>query len=79
MRCSHDGFHAIQTVYDRSRCVLVYFWICEHCGVRLGEAGSRGYRPSYDPLGGSEDGDAVAFELDRAAVVREHVHVTEHL
>jgi hypothetical protein len=51
MLCSHEGFHAILTVYDRSHGVLVYFWVCERCGERLGEAGSREYRPSYVPNG----------------------------
>ena len=51
MGCSHDGFHAIGTSYDRHKGVLVYFWACEHCGVRLGEARRERYRPSYDPHG----------------------------
>jgi hypothetical protein len=51
MRCAHDGFHAILSVYDRNRGVLLYFWICERCGARLGEAGSKEYRPSFDPRG----------------------------
>jgi hypothetical protein len=48
MCCRHDGFHAILTVYDRTQGVLVYFWVCERCGARLGRAGSRKYRPSCD-------------------------------
>ena len=51
MGCSHEGFHAIGTSYDRHNGVLVYFWACEHCGVRLGEARRERYRPSYDPHG----------------------------
>jgi hypothetical protein len=51
MRCAHDGFHAILSVYDRSGGLLLYFWICERCGARLGEAGSQEYRPSFDPRG----------------------------
>jgi hypothetical protein len=49
--CAHDGFHAIGTNYDRRNGVLVYFWACERCGTRLGDAGSERYRPSYDPQG----------------------------
>jgi hypothetical protein len=51
MACAHDGFHAIRTSYDRRRGVLVYFWACEHCGTRLGDARRERYRPSYDPHG----------------------------
>ena len=49
--CAHDGFHAIGTKYDRRNGVLVYFWACERCGARLGEARRERYRPSYDPYG----------------------------
>ena len=49
--CAHDGFHAIGTNYDRRTCVLVYFWACERCGARLGDARREPYRPSYDPHG----------------------------
>ena len=49
--CAHDGFHAIGTNYDRRKCVLVYFWACERCGARLGDARREPYRPSYDPHG----------------------------
>jgi hypothetical protein len=51
MRCGHDGFHAIRTVYDRPTGVLVYFWTCEACGERLGEAHREIYRPRFDPRG----------------------------
>jgi hypothetical protein len=51
MRCTHEGFHAILSVYDRNRGVLLYFWICERCGARIGGAGSQEYRPSFDPRG----------------------------
>ena len=36
--CSHDGFHAIHSRYDRRDGVLVYYWTCERCGARLNEA-----------------------------------------
>ena len=49
--CAHDGFHAIGTSYDRRTGVLVYFWACERCGARLGDARRERYRPSYDPFG----------------------------
>jgi hypothetical protein len=51
MSCRHQGFHAIQTAYDRRGGVLVYFWLCEACGERLGEARRESYRPKYDPRG----------------------------
>jgi hypothetical protein len=51
MACAHDGFHAIRTSYDHRSGVLVYFWACEHCGTRLGDARRERYRPSYDPHG----------------------------
>ena len=49
--CAHDGFHAIGTKYDRRNGVLIYFWACECCGTRLGDARRERYRPSYDPKG----------------------------
>jgi hypothetical protein len=49
--CGHDGFHAIGTKYDRRNGVLVYFWACERCNARLGEARRERYRPEYDPAG----------------------------
>jgi hypothetical protein len=49
--CAHDEFHAIRTTYDRRSGVLVYFWACERCGERLGDARRERYRPSYDPHG----------------------------
>ena len=51
MACRHKGFHAIRTVYDRSSGVLVYFWTCEDCGKRLGDAAREEYRPAFDPRG----------------------------
>jgi hypothetical protein len=51
MTCEHDGFHAIQTAYDRSTGVLVYFWVCERCGARLCEARRETYRPAFNPAG----------------------------
>lgn len=51
MACTHDDFHAIRTAYDRRRGVMVFFWTCEHCGERLGEADRQAYRPAYDPRG----------------------------
>ena len=49
--CAHNGFHAIRTKYDRRSGVLVYFWSCERCDTRLGEARREPYRPAYDPAG----------------------------
>jgi hypothetical protein len=51
MACAHDGFHGIRTSYDHRSGVLVYFWACEHCDARLGDARRERYRPSYDPHG----------------------------
>jgi hypothetical protein len=51
MSCSHHGFRGINTSYDRRRAVLVYFWTCERCGERLGEARREEYRPAFDPQG----------------------------
>jgi hypothetical protein len=51
MQCSHTHFHGIRTSYDRSRGVLVYFWTCETCGKRLGEARREEYKPQFDPRG----------------------------
>jgi hypothetical protein len=51
MQCRHDEYHAIQTAYDRSSGELVYFWTCERCGMRLGEARREEYRPAFDPSG----------------------------
>jgi hypothetical protein len=51
MRCSHQGFHGINTSYDRKSGVLVYFWTCEVCGERLGEARRESYEPRFDPVG----------------------------
>jgi hypothetical protein len=51
MSCSHQGFHGIRTQYDRRDGVLVYFWTCELCGKRLGEARRESYEPRFDPLG----------------------------
>jgi hypothetical protein len=51
MRCSHEGFHAIRTVYDRQGGVLVFFWTCEVCGERLREERRESYRPRYDRRG----------------------------
>jgi hypothetical protein len=51
MACSHADFHGIRTMYDRKSGVLVYFWTCESCGKRLGEARREEYRPQFDPQG----------------------------
>ena len=51
MTCSHAEFHGIRTMYDRNSGVLVYFWTCESCGKRLGEARREEYRPQFDPQG----------------------------
>ena len=47
MECQHDGYHAIETSYDRRRGVLIFVWTCEQCGSRLGEAGRQKYRPAF--------------------------------
>ena len=49
--CTHSGFRGFCTVYDHSLGVLVYFWTCEGCGARLGEARREQYRPQFDPQG----------------------------
>jgi hypothetical protein len=51
VRCAHDGFHSIRSVYDRPTGVLVYYWTCERCGTRLTEANRQEYRPQFDPHG----------------------------
>ena len=51
MNCSHDGYHAVRSEYDRSRGMLVYVWVCESCGSRLKVATQQPYRPQYDPHG----------------------------
>jgi hypothetical protein len=51
MRCGHHGFHSICSSYDRRRGVLLFFWTCEGCGKRLGEASRAEYRPRFDPHG----------------------------
>ena len=51
VHCSHTGFHRIDSSYDRRMGVLVFFWTCERCGVRLGEAARQHYRPAYDRFG----------------------------
>jgi hypothetical protein len=51
MACSHDGLHGFCSAYDRKDGVLVYFWTCELCGERLGEARREPYRPHFDPNG----------------------------
>ena len=47
MECQHDGYHAIETSYDRRRGVLIFVWTCEQCGTRLGEVGRQKYRPAF--------------------------------
>jgi hypothetical protein len=49
--CSHKGFHEIHSTYDRRDGVLIYYWTCERCGVRLNEARREIYRPQFDPHG----------------------------
>lgn len=51
MDCSHDGYRTVSSNYDNERGVLVYFWSCEACGVRLQDALREEYRPSFDPRG----------------------------
>jgi hypothetical protein len=64
MACSHTGFHAISTAYDRRSGLLVYHWTCELCGARLTEAARAEYRPNYDPRGN----ERVGFALQARAV-----------
>lgn len=47
--CAHDGFHEIRTAYDQRRGLLVFYWTCEDCGARLGEAERAEYRPRFEP------------------------------
>jgi hypothetical protein len=54
MTCAHEGFHAIRTKYDQPQGVLIYFWTCERCGARLGEAHRLAYRPTYEPNGNGQ-------------------------
>ena len=49
MECRHEGYHSIASRYDRRRGVLIFFWVCEQCGCRLGEAGRQNYRPTFNP------------------------------
>jgi hypothetical protein len=49
MVCTHDGYHSIQTMYDRRDGELVFFWTCERCGARLSEAKRVEYRPAFHP------------------------------
>ena len=51
MNCSHDGYHAVRSEYDRSRGLLVYAWVCESCGARLKVVTEQPYRPHYDSNG----------------------------
>lgn len=51
MPCSHQGFRSISSGYERRRRVLIFFWTCERCGERLGEAGRTSYRPQFEPRG----------------------------
>jgi hypothetical protein len=51
MACRHDGYHSVRSLYDRRRGLLIYFWTCERCGVRLDEVRREDYRPAYDPRG----------------------------
>jgi hypothetical protein len=49
MDCAHTGFHGFGTDYDRRHGLLVYYWVCERCGARLGDARREEYRPAFDP------------------------------
>jgi hypothetical protein len=49
--CKHRGLRDIRTTYDHPQAVLVYFWTCERCGERLGEARREDYQPRFDPNG----------------------------
>jgi hypothetical protein len=51
MNCAHKGFHTVRSRYDRRREVLIFFWTCEHCGEKLGEAARESYTPRFDRLG----------------------------
>ena len=51
MNCGHDSYRTIDSSYDRRRGVLVFYWRCEHCRTRLGEAWRVSYRPNYHPHG----------------------------
>jgi hypothetical protein len=49
MNCGHDSYRTIDSSYDRRRAVLVFYWRCERCSTRLGEAGRVSYRPQFQP------------------------------
>jgi hypothetical protein len=49
MDCGHDTYRAIDSSYDHGLGLLVYYWRCEDCGIRLGEAGRMEYRPEFSP------------------------------
>jgi hypothetical protein len=49
MACTHSGFHGTCSRYDPVRELLVYFWVCEECGVRLKEYKRETYKPRFDP------------------------------
>jgi hypothetical protein len=52
--CTHTDFRGFCTSYDQHQGVLVYFWTCEGCGERLGEARREEYRPRFDPRGNDQ-------------------------
>jgi hypothetical protein len=60
MSCGHDSFRTIDSSYDRRRELLVFYWRCEHCGTRLGEAGRVDYRPEFHPHAGDSISEAGA-------------------
>jgi hypothetical protein len=49
MDCGHNTYRTIDSSYDHRRGLFVYYWRCEQCGERLGEAGRLSYRPNYRP------------------------------
>lgn len=51
MACDHHGYHTVRSEYHPGPELLIYLWICERCGARLGEARRMRYRPRFNPRG----------------------------
>ena len=68
MECRHEGYHSITSRYDRRRGVLIFFWVCEQCGCRLGEAGRENYRPTFNPHPSGESDFAAGNRSSRPSI-----------
>jgi len=64
VNCLHQELRTVSSRYDRERGLLIYFWVCEHCGRRLHEVGRLGYRPNFTP-------SAAAFRPSEVPPTRE--------